>query len=267
MHDHDSFGLVSPRAFENPMEAWRTRSLELRYPYVYLDRLELKRRWDGHIQTLSFMVAVGVSELGEREPIAVELASLVACSTAWTGFLDRLRRRGLWDVQLFISDHHPGIASATALLYPKARWQLCMKHFNHGVLGVVSAQERRTVACALQIIHAQPCRVAAEAQARECLGFLQTREQHEAARSFQADVDRTLAFYAFPKHHWQRLRTNASLETTLRCVRHRTIVDGTWADSKLALLLVCAQLRRRYRRAPDLRWRRALYLDMHQQRK
>jgi putative transposase len=41
-----------------------------------------------------------------------------------------------------------------------------------------------------------------------------------------AEVEETLAYYAFPEEHWRRIRTNNPLERILREIRRRTRVVG-----------------------------------------
>ena len=44
------------------IDAWRTRSLEGAYPYVFLDGMYLKRCWGGEVRNVSILVAIGVDQ-------------------------------------------------------------------------------------------------------------------------------------------------------------------------------------------------------------
>lgn len=57
---------LNKKAYEK-IEVWRSRPLTGSYPYVYVDGVYLKRSWGGEIQTVSVLVAIGVSEDGYRE--------------------------------------------------------------------------------------------------------------------------------------------------------------------------------------------------------
>lgn len=49
------------------IETRRTRPFFGNYPYVYLDGICLKYNWDGEIQNVSILVAIGVSHDGCRK--------------------------------------------------------------------------------------------------------------------------------------------------------------------------------------------------------
>ena len=52
-----------------------------------------------------------------------------------------------------------------------------------------------------------------------------------------------LTYYAFPKQHWRRIRTNSPLERVLREIRRRTRVVGAFPDAQSALNLAAARWR------------------------
>ena len=51
------------------IEEWRNRKLSVKYPYVYVDGIYLKRNWGGEFENVSILVAIGVDEDGYREII------------------------------------------------------------------------------------------------------------------------------------------------------------------------------------------------------
>ncbi len=59
---------LNKKAYEH-IETWRSRKLTGSYPYVFIDGVYLKRSWDGEIQNVSILVAIGVNEDGCREII------------------------------------------------------------------------------------------------------------------------------------------------------------------------------------------------------
>jgi transposase-like protein len=65
----------------------------------------------------------------------------------------------------------------------------------------------------------------------------------KAAEVLQVGVGETLAYMAFPREHWTRLRTNNLLERLIREIRRRTRVVGNFPDGESALMLVAARLR------------------------
>ena len=53
------------------IEEWRQQPLVGEFPYVFLDGLWLKRSWGGEVKNVSVLVAIGVSQTGYREVLAV----------------------------------------------------------------------------------------------------------------------------------------------------------------------------------------------------
>jgi len=51
------------------IEQWRNRPIEGNY--VYLDGIWLKRSWGGSVETVAVLIAIGVSEDGDREILGV----------------------------------------------------------------------------------------------------------------------------------------------------------------------------------------------------
>lgn len=63
-----------------------------------------------------------------------------------------------------------------------------------------------------------------------------------SAELVEKSVHETLAYYAFPKEHWWRIRTNSPLERILHEIKRRTKVVGAFPDGQSALNLAAARL-------------------------
>jgi transposase-like protein len=72
----------------------------------------------------------------------------------------------------------------------------------------------------------------------------------------------TLAYMAFPREHWMKIRTNNMLERIMREIRRRTRVVGNFPDGRSALMLVAARLRH----IAGTKWGTKRYLDMERLR-
>ncbi len=76
---------LNQKIFER-VESWRNRPLESSYPYVFVDGIWLKRSWGGEVQTVSVLVAIGVTAEGYREVLGVAEGSRED-SESWRNFL------------------------------------------------------------------------------------------------------------------------------------------------------------------------------------
>ena len=117
-------------ALDEHVEAFRTRPLEGRYAYVFLDAKVEKVRDGGRVVNKALVIAHGVHETGRREILSIDVGE-AETEAFWTGFLRGLVKRGLVGVQLAISDAHAGLKAAIAKVLGCA-WKRCTVHFLRG---------------------------------------------------------------------------------------------------------------------------------------
>lgn len=133
-----------------------------------------------------------------------------------------------------------------------------MVHFYRNVFSLVPSGKVKDVAAMLKAIHAQEDRAAAQAKAEQVATKLETLKLGKAAALVREGVSETLAYMAFPREHWVRLRTNNMLERLMREIRRRTRVVGNFPDGDAAVMLVSARLRY----IAGTKWGSRRYLDM-----
>jgi putative transposase len=93
---------------DEQVQAFRTRPLEGRYLYVFLDAKVEKVRDGGRVVHRCVVIAHGVHDSGRREIIGLDVGA-AETEVFWTDFLRELVARGLVGVQLVISDAHEGL--------------------------------------------------------------------------------------------------------------------------------------------------------------
>jgi putative transposase len=120
-------------ALDEHVEAFRTRPLEGRYPYLFLDAKVEKVRDGGRVVNKALVIAHGVHKTGRREILSIDVGE-AETEAFWTEFLRGLVARGLVGVQLAISDAHAGLKAAIAKVLGCA-WQRCTVHFLRDCLG------------------------------------------------------------------------------------------------------------------------------------
>ena len=150
---------------------------------------------------------------------------------------------------MVVGDKASGMLGSIAEVFPDAAYQRCTVHFYRNVLARVPKSRRATVAAMLKAIHAMESREADELEAMR-LG--------EAARVVREGSPETLAYTAFSREHWRRIRTNNAIERLNREIRRRTRVVGTFPDGKSALMLVTARLKY----VAESEWGSRRYLDV-----
>ena len=240
------------------IEEWRTRPLNGDFPYVFLDGIWLKRTWGGEVKNVAVLVAIGVSQSGYREILAVSEGAKED-SASWCEFLRDLKQRGLKGVELIVSDKCLGLLENLAEFYPDARWQRCVVHFYRNAWTAVPSGKVKQVAMMLKAIHAQEDAAAAREKARQVAEKLREMKLAKAAEIVANGIEETLSYYAMPAEHWRSLRTNNPLERLNREIRRRTRVVGAFPDGKSALMLVAARLRH----VASTKWGTKRYLQMN----
>jgi len=227
---------------DEQVEAFRTRPLEGRYPYLWLDAKVEKVRDGGRVVRKCLVIAHGVHESGRREVIGLDCGE---CETEafWRDFLRGLVKRGLAGVQLVVSDAHEGLKNAIGQVLG-APWQRCTVHFLREALGHARREQQPMLAALIRpIFNAE-----SGEQARELLGEAIERLERplpKVAAMLERAEDDLLAFYAFPVDHWRKLRSTNPLERLNREIGRRTDVVGIFPDNaslvRLATSLVIEQ--------------------------
>jgi len=172
--------------------------------------------------------------------------------------LRHLKKRGLKQVRLIVSDKCLGLVESVAEVFPAADWQRCVVHWYRNIFKNIPRQKMRIVATMLKAIHAQEDRAAAQEKARAVVKKLEGMKLKKASKHISDSVAETLSYMSYPEEHWQRLRTNNPLERIMKEIRRRTRVVGSFPDGKSALMLVAARLRH----IAGTKWGTHRYLSM-----
>jgi putative transposase len=225
------------------VEEFRSRPLEESYPYVWFDALYLKVRQNNRIVSLAAVIAIGVSESGERRVLGLATGASES-EPFWSEFLRSLVGRGLKGVQLVISDSHEGLKSAISKVLSGASWQRCRVHFMRNLLAHIPQRDKSLVAALVRMIFAQPNRQVAGQQLAETANRMAKRWP-KAAELLAAAEEDVLAYMAFPPEHWSRIYSTNPLERLIREIRRRTDVVGVFPDEAAVVRLVGAVLMER----------------------
>ena len=119
---------------DKQVEAWAGRPLDGQcYPLLVLDGMQVKVRRQGAVRSTTILLAVGISEEGQREILGLDTA-FGETSEAWRRFIRTLKERGLSGVEVATSDAHEGLVAALREAFPSLIWQRCQAHFRRNVL-------------------------------------------------------------------------------------------------------------------------------------
>src|SRR3954464_10149716 len=222
------------------VEAFRSRPLVGDHPYVWLDATYHKVRVDGRVVSQATVVAIGVTNDGERQVLGVDVGPSED-RAFWTAFLRSLVKRGLKGVRLVISDAHVGLKQAIATVLTGTTWQRCRVHFMRNLLATVPQSGREAIAAIVRTIFAQPDHASAMTQLRKVAEGLRTRFPR-AATVLEDAAEEILAYRHLPVEHQRQLHSTNPLERLNKEIKRRSNVVGIFPNPAAVIRLVGAVL-------------------------
>jgi putative transposase len=226
---------------DEEVACFRSRPLEGRYPYVWVDATYVKARHDGRVASTAVVIAVGVNgETGEREVLGLDVGPSED-GAFWTAFLRSLVSRGLSGVRLVTSDSHRGLKNAVEAVLAGTSWQRCRVHFMRNALSLVPKAAQQMVGATIRTVFAQPDAQGAREQWRRVSEGFVPRFPRLSELMVEAEED-VLSYAAFPQEHWQKIWSNNPLERLNKEVKRRTNVVGIFPNEAAVVRLVGAIL-------------------------
>jgi putative transposase len=205
---------------EGEYQAWKSRSLCERYEYIFADGTYFTVIYQEEGCKMPILVVIGICPSGEREVLGFSVGDREN-QQAWEGVFEDLKRRGVQEVGLLITDGHQAMLNALASKFPGVQRQRCIKHKMSNVLGYLPKKHRETIGEELKAIFYQEN----EADARHvadafCLKY--ERDYPSAVECLRRDFDACLTFYSFPSTHWKAIRTTNAIERLIEEVKKRS---------------------------------------------
>ena len=207
--------------FEERLHGYHRRSLQ-NWPYVFIDGMAVKVR-DVRMRDKMVIFAIGMDNERRWEVLGWVIADHEdECSVR--GLLGDLKRRGLTDPKLFISDDASGILSALRVEYPRAKWQSCAFHKISAIQRhLKNISHRKEILRDAGDIYALSQTRTQAIRRFEAFRTKWRRREPEAVRLFVRGFEDTLRYFDFPRHMWISLYTNNPMEQFIGKLR-------TWTD-------------------------------------
>src|SRR3954463_3167739 len=222
------------RGLDAPVQCFRERLLEGRYPYVWLDGKIERVRERGGVRQKCLVIAYAVHESGRREVIGLDVGE-AETEAFWREFLRSLRARGLTGVRLCVSDCHEGLRAAIGQVLG-CPWQRCTVHFLRNMLGHCAKSQQPMISAAIRGIFAADTGTEARERLAEVVERLEPVASKVAQLLLDAEAD-LLGFYAFPREHWSKLRSTNPLERVNREIGRRSDVVGIFPNDAALIRL------------------------------
>ena len=224
---------------DEQVRCFRERPLEGAYPYLWLDAKVERVREPGGVRHKALVIAYGVHETGRREVIGIDVGE-AETEAFWREFLRGLLARGLDGVRLCVSDAHEGLKKAIAQVLG-CPWQRCTVHFLRDMQGHVHRSQQQMVAAAIRQVFAADELGEARTRLAGVVAGLEAAAP-KVALLLEAAEEELLAFMAFPREHWTKLRSTNPLERLNKEIARRSDVVGIYPNDASLVRLAGALL-------------------------
>lgn len=221
-------------------DEWRQRPLAAHYRVILMDGVYMPIVHGEKADETPLLVAMGIDLNGQRSVVSFMPAGAESVD-AWQGLLDDLKRRGVEQVDLFVTDGDDGLIGALERSFPQAARQRCWVHKMRNVLAKIPKRAKKGVAAALKGIVAQDSREAALEQTQAFRARYETIYP-EAVACLERDLSACLTFYDFPKQLWRHIKTTNAIEGLFHTIRQRTNKIGAFRNENSCTLIVFATI-------------------------
>jgi len=215
---------------DQELETYRTKPLEDKYDYLFLDGIYDKIREIG-LERKVLLCALGMTKDGKKELLSFHLVDSES-EENWTEFIIDLKNRGLKgkSLRLIISDGNPALKATLKRLFPYKRHQRCIWHKMTNVQAKTKKRNRKALMGECKSIFEAPSRHQAIHRFKVWKRHWDI-EEPAAVKCLAKDLRECLSYHDFPKEHWKSIRTTNVLERSFREVRRRTRpMGGTFVN-------------------------------------
>jgi transposase-like protein len=228
-------------------QAFAIRDLnEHEISYLFVDGIAERLRPGGKREPV--VAAWGFTVEGRRVLLHMMAGSKEDAETV-TAFFEDMKRRGLSDPLLVISDGAPGIIKAIEICFPRAARQRCLAHRMRNLATKVPEDVWPEFKARVQAAYQAPSRAIARELAAGIVADYD-REQERGVACFMDDFEACIAHLRFPVTHRRAIRTTNLLERLFVEERRRLkIIPNAFGERAVLKLMFGALIR-----AAD-RWR------------
>lgn len=247
------------------VERWQNRPLESYFPILFIDATFISVRRGESVAKEAFYTVLGVRSDRTREVLGV-FNIPTESATGWSEVLTALKKRGLREVGLVVSDGLSGLEDVLAMSFPEARHQLCVVHLMRLLQKKVRVQEREALSAELKEIFQTGDRSYTLKKAWALwLAFTEKwGKKYPSIKAMQAE-GRYKRYFTYLDYHQgiqSMIYTTNWIERLNRDYKRVTKMRGSLPDPKAAVLLLgnVAMTRSAYdRKVPKLNYEQRLF--------
>jgi len=222
------------------VEEFRNRLLENTYPIIWIDALYEKIRDNHRVRNLAVHVVSGINLDGKREILAIE-PMYEESEASYTTLFESLKKRGLQNIWLAVSDAHQGLIAAIQKSFVGCSWQRCKVHFMRNILAHIPAKDKESFAAKLKQIWQQPDYESAKRYANLLIEEYATKFP-KAIEVLENGLEDSLQYYEFPEIDSRKISSTNILERLNKEIRRRSKVVGIFPSMESYIRLISCYL-------------------------
>jgi len=219
---------------------FRNRPLSNHYPFLIVDAIYVKVRKDRRVRSTALLVVTGVNSDGHREVLGFTQADSES-ESSWGDLFYSLKKRGLKNVDLIVSDDHAGLVRAGQKHFQGSSWQRCQTHFSRNILDATPKRLKPELKAQLQILYNSPDIDKARSIVAEIIDNFEEKAP-KAVAILENGFEDALAILALPERYRKRLRTSNSIERLNEEIRRRERVIRIFPNEASLIRLIGALL-------------------------
>lgn len=222
------------------IQDWRNRPLEAVYPFVWLDAIHYKVRYERRVVNRAVYCIIGLNQEGYKELLGLYIGDSEG-SKFWLQVLTDLQNRGVEDIFIACIDNLQGFAEAIESVYPQAEVQLCIVHQIRNSHKYLSYKDTKAFMKDLQGIYKASTREQAERNLDQLEANWGARYP-KVIESWRRNWPRLSNYFQYNKDIRRIMYTTNIIEGFHRQLRSITKTKGAFqSDEALLKLLFLAQ--------------------------
>lgn len=228
------------KALDPAVKRFNNRPLDTSYPFLVVDAMYIKVRENHKVRSKGLMIAIGVTEQGQREIIGFHLSETES-ETSWSEFFKALTQRGLKSPDLIVSDDHKGLVKAVNKQFLGSSWQRCQTHFSRNILDKTPNSVKPELKEDMRLVYEATSLKSARAIKNQLLDRY-TAKAPKAMDLLDEAFDDITTVLSLPLKYRKKLRTTNGVERLNQEVRRRERVIRIFPNEASAIRLLGALL-------------------------
>ena len=222
-------------AVQKQVEEFHNRPVSKRYAVIYCDATYLNLRRDS-VTKEALHVILGITPDGHKEVLEYSIYPTEAAAN-YAELLLRLKKRGLEEVLLFVTDGLSGLREKLLEVFPKAKHQYCYVHLARGISSIVRPKKREEILDDFKTVYKAEN---ADDATKKLNSFLEKwSKQYSKLNAMFSSNAGLFEFFAFPTSIHKSIYTSNLIESNNKGLKHHAKLKEQFPNEASLERFVC----------------------------